>query len=223
MAKRSFRLALLLVAVAFAACAPIGRGGFRPTQPLALAPDSALAHAARDPAQCYALLEGEGARFIPMADTSEGGFCHVTTALRLGPSPTPMAPFQPMMTCGLAAAYLMWSRQAVAPAAREILGAELAQVDHLGVYACRRVNGQTEGRPSAHAQADAIDVSGFRLADGRRITVLGDWSKDSPEARFLHRVRDEGCRVFGTVLSPDYNALHANHLHLEGAGRGPCA
>jgi hypothetical protein len=35
------------------------------------------------------------------------------------------------------------------------------------------------------------------------------------EARFLRRIRDDACRIFGTVLSPDYNAVHADHLHLE--------
>ena len=42
-----------------------------------------------------------------------------------------------------------------------------------------------------------------------------DWSGDAPEARFLRRIRDDACRIFGTVLSPDYNAVHFDHLHLE--------
>ena len=28
-------------------------------------------------------------------------------------------------------------------------------------------------------------------------------------------VRDKACRSFGSVLSPDYNAAHADHLHLD--------
>jgi hypothetical protein len=215
------------VAFAFAACAQLppsgGRGGFRFTNPFALAPESRLARAARDPDQCYALLREEGVVFTPVRDQAEGEFCDVRGALTLDPSPIRTAPARPMMTCGLAAAFVLWQRQSAAPAAREILGSDLSQIDHFGVYACRRVNGAQAGNPSAHARADAIDVAGFRLANGKRITVLGDWSKGSPEARFLHRVRDDACRTFGTVLSPDYNALHANHLHLEGAGRGPCA
>jgi hypothetical protein len=209
-----------------AACAelPLSRGGgFRGTSPLSLAPTSGLARAARDPAQCYDLLKAEGVVFTPLQDRMDGEFCDVRDALTLAANPTALSPARPMMTCGLAAAFLMWTRQSVAPAAREILGSELRQIDHFGVYACRRVNGAQQGRPSAHARADAIDVAGFRLANGRRVTVLADWRKDGPEAAFLHRIRDDGCRVFGTVLSPDYNALHANHLHLEGAGeRGPC-
>ena len=41
-----------------------------------------------------------------------------------------------------------------------------------------------------------------------------------PAASFLHRLRDGACRVFGTVLSPDYNAAHSDHLHLDQAARG---
>ena len=61
----------------------------------------------------------------------------------------------------------------------------------------------------------ALDFAGVRLRDGRRITVTKDWSGDTPEARFLKRIRDDACRIFGTTLSPDYNAVHYDHLHLE--------
>jgi hypothetical protein len=120
-----------------------------------------------------------------------------------------------MMACSLAAAVVLWRRQSVEPAAREILGAEVRQIDHFGVYACRNVNNEPDGRPSAHARAEAVDVAGFRLSNGKTVTVAKDWAGDSPEDRFLHRVRDDACHIFGTTLSPDYNALHANHLHLE--------
>jgi hypothetical protein len=33
-------------------------------------------------------------------------------------------------------------------------------------------------------------------------------------------VRDGACRLFATTLSPDYNAAHADHLHLDQANRG---
>jgi hypothetical protein len=219
---------ILALGLAFAACAPLQRfgpgpgSGFGGTSPLSLAPRSRLAEAAREPGQCYDLLRQEGAVFTPARDQAEGAFCVVQNALLLQPSPARLSPARPMMTCGLAAAFLMWERMAVEPAAREILGSELRQIDHYGVYACRRVNGAAEGRPSAHARADAIDVAGFRLADGRRISVEADWTNAGPEGRFLRRVRADACRAFGTVLSPDYNSLHHNHLHLEGGGRGPC-
>ena len=160
-----------------------------------------------------------GVSFTPVADRSEGGLCVVTGAVVLHDRPSQpdpsLSPADPMMTCPLAVAVAAWRRNDVERAARDILGVGVRQIDHLGVYACRNVNNQAGGRPSAHARAAAIDVAGFRLSDGREITVAHDWSGDTPAARFLHQVRDQACSRFGTTLSPDYNAIHSDHLHLE--------
>ena len=65
------------------------------------------------------------------------------------------------------------------------------------------------------------------LEDGRKVSVLADWDGTGPRAAkgrsFLKQVRDGACRVFSTVLTPDYNDAHADHLHLDGAERGLCA
>jgi len=58
------------------------------------------------------------------------------------------------------------------------------------------------------------------LSDGRRISVVGDWQGDDAKARFLRQVRDGACDLFATTLSPDYNAAHRDHLHLDQAARG---
>jgi hypothetical protein len=99
--------------------------------------------------------------------------------------------------------------------ARAELGVPLARIDQVGGYACRNVYGGPVGRPSEHAHANAIDISGFVLEDGSIVTVAGDWGDDTPEGLFLKRVRDEACRSFKAVLSPEYNAAHADHFHLD--------
>ena len=53
--------------------------------------------------------------------------------------------------------------------------------------------------------------------------MLRDWGgegAEGDEAAFLRRVRDGACGIFGTVLSPDYNEAHRDHLHLDQAARG---
>jgi hypothetical protein len=50
--------------------------------------------------------------------------------------------------------------------------------------------------------------------------VLRDWSGGGDKAAFLRNVRDGACDVFATTLSPDYNAAHRDHLHLDQALRG---
>lgn len=133
-----------------------------------------------------------------------------------------LSPAGPLLSCPSALALSVWRRQVVEPAAREILGQDVVQIDLMGAYSCRNVNGAATGRRSGHARGDALDVGGVRLRDGRRITVTANWSGDSPEARFLKRIRDEGCQIYGTVLSPDYNAAHRDHLHLEVGGQSFC-
>jgi hypothetical protein len=41
----------------------------------------------------------------------------------------------------------------------------------------------------------------------------------SPEAAFLRNVHAGACRIFGTVLGPEANEAHRNHLHLDLAPR----
>lgn len=126
------------------------------------------------------------------------------------------------LTCPATAALLMWERHVVAPAAEEHLGSEVVRIRHYGTYACRNVNHSESGRRSGHARGDAIDIAGFDLADGRTVSVLKDWGKETPEARFLSEVHEGACGLFSTVLGPDYNALHANHFHFEMAQWGIC-
>ena len=76
---------------------------------------------------------------------------------------------------------------------------------------------------STHATADAIDITGFTLEDGRKITLLEGWDSEDPAVSgFLRDVRDSACDWFRVTLGPDYNALHADHFHLQNTGWGAC-
>lgn len=180
---------------------------------------SAVLRESAELTRCVAELTAARVNFSPRPDQIFSETCHQVQAGLLGAdlgTVARMSPAQPAMTCRLALAVSVWRRQSVEPAAREILGSDVVQIDHFGAYACRNVNnGAGSTRISAHAQAAALDVAGFRLRDGRRISLTDDWQGDGPEARFLRRIRDDACRIFGTVLSPDYNAVHHDHLHLE--------
>ncbi len=117
-------------------------------------------------------------------------------------------------SCPLAAALYVYERE-VQDAARRELGSELSRIHHFGTYACRNINGASGGRRSQHATANAIDISGFSLADGRKVSVMRDWGADTPEGKFLEQIRDRGCGLFNTVLGPEYNARHRDHFHLD--------
>jgi hypothetical protein len=119
------------------------------------------------------------------------------------------------LTCRAAVSLALWEKHAVAPAAERHFGSRVQRIEHFGSYACRNVYGRPDATRSRHATAEALDVAGFVLADGTRIRVLGDWEDDTAAARFLHDVRDGACRFFDGTLSPDYNAAHRDHLHLD--------
>jgi hypothetical protein len=126
------------------------------------------------------------------------------------------------MSCGLASRLDEFEREVVQPAARSEFGERVARIDHLGAFSCR-ANTQTRGRFSEHAFGRAIDISGFQLADGTQISIARDWSASGPKRRFLQRIARGACRYFSVVLTPDSNADHYNHFHLDiGPGRS-CA
>lgn len=179
---------------------------------------------------CMATLRAAGVQVERAQDRDDGGFCLVRGAVRLtGGDITPLSPGGLVMQCPLAVRYVIWDRQVLRPEARRRFGLEVAHVDDMGSYACRRIYGSTDvsQRPSEHARGNALDVGGVTLSDGRRISVRDDWNGTGPAgatgAAFLRGLRDGGCRIFSTVLTPDYNAAHADHLHLDGAPNALCA
>lgn len=134
-----------------------------------------------------------------------------------------LRPVGAQATCAIDAGLARWLHRDVQPAAKASFGERVARIEHLGTANCRRIGGGDTGNWSEHATGNAIDIAAFVLADGRRISVLRDWdSKDpaaAPKSDFLHLVRDRACSSFSTVLSPDYNDAHADHLHLDQARR----
>ena len=190
-------------------------------QPVRLFTGRKLAALRDDTAECRALLDKAGVAYVAMAPGGSGQ-CAFQDSVRLrgekgaiAYSPKDVAP-----SCPVVAALKLWEWNVVQPTAQRIFGQPVARILHLGSYNCRRMYGRSTGDFSEHATANAIDISGFVLADGRRITVLADWNGGGKDAEFLHAVRDDACPLFATVLSPDYNAAHRDHFHLDQAQRG---
>jgi hypothetical protein len=166
-----------------------------------------------DPRLCDQALDSSGLRVTHQAD-SPGATCPLINALRVqGGAVALSSSF--LASCRLAVSFALFEHHALQPAAQAVYGQAVTRVDHLGSFACRNVYGRENGRRSQHATANALDIAGFRLADGRAINVLKDWPKDSQDARFLRKVRDGACDLFSGVLSPDYNAAHRDHFHLD--------
>jgi hypothetical protein len=176
-----------------------------------------LARLTGDRTLCFEILKTAPMEFEALPDRQTGPSCGLYGAVTITRTTVEVgAPFS--LSCRAAVSLALWERYTLQPAAQEYLGASVARLEHFGSYACRNVYNRKDGRRSQHATAEALDLAGVVLSDGRRIRVLGDWKEGSMEGLFLHAIRDGACRFFDGVLSPDYNAAHRDHLHLD---RGP--
>jgi len=174
---------------------------------------------ATSPRLCRAALATADLRAQPAIGAGTQA-CPLDGAVTVSGGAVQPQPSHFLASCPLAVRWALFTQDVVQPAARESFGQPAVAIRHVGSFACRDIRGGA-GRRSSHATADAIDVAGVVLRDGRAISVAA-WKKDGPESVFLHRIRDGACTVFGIVLSPDYNALHQGHLHLQATGMGLC-
>lgn len=202
---------LLRFAAGLAALAPFIAGCASPQ------PAASLAVPASGPAlvgeQCLADLDARGVRYRVAAVPVSTGPCSVENPVQVtGAGVTWNQPA--VMTCALADRVDRFLIEAVEPLARRYLRTKIARLDHFGAYSCRSVDGMA-GRWSEHASGRAIDVSGFLMKDGERISVEHDWRLGGPRGEFLHAVAKRACDYFNVVLTPDSDKLHYNHLHLD--------
>ena len=178
----------------------------------------------------------------------------------------------PALDCPMIAALNTWLSDKLQPAVQKGFGSSVVRILAEGAYSCRNRYGLARAPISEHAFMNAIDISGFVLANGKVIKVGKSWAtqshalqgsltvKPTPPSRglkilavaevklgasdlakqvavkskpsapsaaekektareaksvFLHRVHDDACEIFGTVLGPDANAAHHDHFHLD--------
>ena len=213
--------ALLLATAALAGCSALPERTSERRQSMATSSPSLYLPAPRsaEAGQCLSRLGQMGAQYSAVPDRYLEQGCAVLGTVQLATlrsddatlGVTNLGP----VTCEVSQAFSAWARYGVDRAARQILGSPVHSIETMGSYACRNVAGSE--RRSAHATGAAIDISGFVLEDGRRITVRAGWSGGTDREReFLRVVQQSACKRFDTVLSPDYNAAHLDHLHLEG-------
>ncbi len=216
----AMRWIIALTALLLAGCIPSGRdeppsSDYRPPQ--------AQPPAGREATlQCHLDLAREGVQFRALPDRRFENGCTAIGAIQLTDVGVPTTNIT-AMTCPVARQYARWLREAVQPAASQILGTTVTRVETFGTYACRSVNSQPGARISEHGYANAIDISAFTLGNGRRISVVDGWNGDDERVRrFLRAIHRAGCQRFAVGLGPDSDRAHYNHLHFDMGARGTC-
>ncbi len=183
------------------------------TAPIGWATATKLAELRDRPAECRALLAAAGVAFTPVSPRRDGPGCSLADAGRIAGLAVPLSPPGEVMACPLAAALAVYARRVVVPAAAAA-GDQATALVSLGTYNCRTIAGSD--RLSQHATANAIDLAGVKLRLDT-VSIARDWRDRGKRGRIAHRLHDGACRLFGVVLSPDYNAAHHDHLHLDTA------
>ena len=212
MARRVFSLALITgLALLLAGCG-LFRRAERP------------AWRAQADKACFAQNRVTKSPYIQPASAIDGpGICGLDAPLKVTALADGTVAFNATQTldCPMTAALEDWLREVVQPIAMARFGQPVAQIDTMGAYACRAIDGHRSNRLSEHSFGNAVDIGAFRLADGSRITVEKGWTRgDAQQKAFLREVQAGACTIFTTVLAPGSNADHYNHLHLDLAMHG---
>lgn len=184
--------------------------------------DWRIAQLAEDKATCRRILRKPHISATPVKDRGQYPGCGRYNAFRVSQAGGITLSPALTMECPLAAGLSLWLKHAVQPAAKRHFGQHIASVRHVGGYSCRNIRGglgKIFALRSEHARSNAIDITSFRLVNGKNINIRKDWSRrESAKGRFLREIHAEACGYFRVTLGPEANALHADHFHLD---RGP--
>ena len=193
-------LGALVVAASLAACAP---RAVVPPSPVAPPPSGSV---------CLDELTARGIDYELVSEHAAISGCNMLNAVRVAGL---LAPFDKpaTMTCGLALRLDDFEINVVQVAAERYFHRRVVEIYQYGAYACRNIAGTH--RLSEHAHGEAIDIAGFALDSGLKIMVKADWAAAGNRSRFLHEVARGACRIFDVVLTPDANADHLDHIHLD--------
>ena len=168
---------------------------------------------------CLARLAAQEVHYRPLdSPDAPDSRCRVDTAVRVSRVAAGLN-HPAIMSCALASRLDDFEREVVQPLAADELGRRVIRINHLGSFSCRGMNGRAS-RLSQHALGLAIDIAGFRLSDGSTVSVEHDWNEPGPRRLFLRHLARRACSYFSVVLTPDSNAEHYDHIHLDiGADR----
>lgn len=224
------RLKLILVGIAVIGLLwlvhrylPPQHNPFRPidlTAPIGLATYGNLTDLKYDRELCLQVLQDAGVEYVDMPADDASTKCPLDNSLTLTKSLTPYNTAPLRMTCHQLATLHLWERHVARPQAEKIFDSELRQIETYGTFSCRNIAGTNQR--SEHSYANAIDIAGFVMEDGTRVSVKNDWRARDKAGKYLTRVHKGACKLFSVTLGPDYNAAHADHFHLDMGSTETC-
>jgi hypothetical protein len=119
-----------------------------------------------------------------------------------------------ILRCRMAAAIADWVRVDVVPLAAG-LGTTVSELDNFDSFECRGRNRVAGAKLSEHGRANALDVRGVKLANGRMLSLTDRNAPRDVREKAMASV----CARFTTVLGPGSDGYHEDHIHLDLAER----
>ena len=132
---------------------------------------------ARAREQCMHLLSSTPADVEWMEPVKKGS-CGLPAPIRLkSVGSDPKIVFDPpvQVNCRMAAALGAWAKSSLQPEAKQRFSSQVVRIVGASGYSCRNIYNLPNARLSQHALANAIDIGGFGLANGRVVGVLKGW------------------------------------------------
>ena len=128
------------------------------------------------------------------------------------------------INCRLAAAIYKWITDVVQPSARRRFGEPVVGMVNASAYSCRRRTRPRRAGSASMPSAMRLDIRSFRLASGKDISVLGEWSTAGAffgifkTSSFLSDIHHGACPIFSTVMGPRANVHHETiSMSISGA------
>jgi hypothetical protein len=116
--------------------------------------------------------------------------------------------------CSLAEALAHWVRDDVTAAVAG-LGGAVRTLDNYASFDCRGRNRVAGAKISEHGMANAIDIRGVALTNGR----FAGLTDRSLSKNFREAMKQSVCARFTTVLGPGSDGHHETHIHMDLAER----
>ena len=155
---------------------------------------------------CLADLEERGVKFKSLGTSAENDICTIYDAVTIRNFPNTKMSGAVTLNCQTAIDLADWFEEI-----------EAKEVKHMGSYNCRKVRGSSHFW-SQHSFGSAIDISHINGA-----SLKEDWFKNNENSSYLKQAGKDACHYFSNVLTPETNAAHHDHFHLDNGPRfGSC-
>lgn len=145
---------------------------------------------------CIDELDAQGIEHRPLGTLREGR-CTVKNAVKITEFPGTSLSGPLTLTCDSAKTFGRFFQE---------LGA--SYIGHLGSFNCRTIR-QT-GFISEHGYGTAVDITQVDEA-----LVKKDWGDNTQKGEKLARAARIAETIFSNTLTPESNAAHVDHLHLD--------